>query len=79
MLSSGRVGWTAGNSARSASECEGGEEAREAVIGDGEVVAAGPMPNGAGEPTLADAAGSRDQKIVASPDPVAGYVIFSPR
>ncbi|SDR63960.1 hypothetical protein SAMN05519103_09230 [Rhizobiales bacterium GAS113] len=24
-------------------------------------------------------AGSRDQKIVASPDPVAGYVIFSPR
>jgi hypothetical protein len=42
------------------------------VVGDGEIVAAGPVTEGASEPTLADAAWPGDQKIMASPDPIAG-------
>ena len=50
---------------------EGGEEARHAVIGDGEILPAGFLTERAGEPALSDAAGAGDQEIVALTDPVA--------
>ena len=55
-----------------AGEREGGEQARHAVVEDGEVLPAGLVAEGAGEPAFADAAGPGDQQITPCADPVAG-------
>ena len=52
-------------------ECERGEQTGHAVIGDGEVLPAGPLAQGAGEPGLADPAGAGDQHVVVTTDVIA--------
>ena len=54
-----------------AREGQGGEQAGDAMIGDGEIVPACLMPKRAGEPAFADAAWPGDQQIVLGADPVA--------
>ena len=54
-----------------AGEREGGEQPRHAVIEDGQVLPAGLLAEGAGEPAFADAAGAGDQQITPRADPVA--------
>ena len=61
-----------GVSSVTAGEREGGEQPRHAVIEDGEVLPAGLVAEGAGEPTFADAARAGDQQITPCADPVAG-------
>lgn len=60
-----------GVAAVAAGERKGGEETRHAVISNGEVVAAGPVTEGAGEPALSDAARPGDQKVVSGAYPVS--------
>src|SRR5260370_367625 len=55
-----------------AAECEGGEETRHTMVGNGEVVPASLVAEGASKPTLADAAWPSDEEIMPRPDPVAG-------
>ena len=42
-----------------------------AVIEDGTIVTAGLLPDGAGKPTLADAAGADEREIIVGVDPFA--------
>src|SRR5882757_10597854 len=47
-----------------AAECEGGEETRHTMVGNGEVVSASLVAEGASKPTLADAAWPSDEEIM---------------
>ena len=49
-----------------------GEEAGNAGVEDGDVLPAGLVSEGAGEPTLAEAGGAGDEDIAALADPAAG-------
>src|ERR1700730_3983457 len=55
-----------------ASQCESGEQTRNAMVGNGEVVPASLVAEGASKPTLADAAWPGNEEIMPRPDPVAG-------
>ena len=54
------------------SEFEVGEETGQALVDDGEVVAAGPLTQCAGEPSLSDAAGAGDPQVAGVLDPTPG-------
>src|SRR5260370_5395234 len=54
-----------------ASECEGGEETRHAMIRNCEVVPTSPVAEGASEPALAAAAWPGEEEIMPFPGPVA--------
>ena len=62
----------AGEPAVAMGELEFGEEPGEALVENDAVVAAGLLAEGAGEPGLADAAGSGDEQVAALLDPGAG-------
>ena len=53
-------------------QSEGGKESWGAMIGDGEILAAGLLAKGAGEPALADTGRPGQQEPVVLSDPVAG-------
>ena len=55
-----------------AAECESGEQTRDTMVGNGEVIPASLVAEGASKPTFANAARPGDEKIMPRPDPVAG-------
>lgn len=52
-------------------EFDFGEEPRYPMVEDGEVVAAGPLTQGAGKPSLPDTAGTGDDQVALVGDPLA--------
>lgn len=54
----------------SARHGQGGEQAGDAMIGDGQIIAAGLLSEGTGEPAPADAAGAGEQQVMAGAEPV---------
>jgi hypothetical protein len=55
-----------------AAERESGEQTRDTMVGNGEVIPASLVAEGASKPTFANAARPGDEKIMPRPDPVAG-------
>ena len=62
----------AGKATVAMGEFEVGEEPRYPLVDDGEVVAAGPLAQSAGEPGLPDTAGAGDHQIAGVCDPAPG-------
>lgn len=54
-----------------ACQCEIAEQAWDALIQDGMIVATCPVPERTGEPRLSDATGANDDQVLLFPDPAA--------
>ena len=55
-----------------AAECESGEQTRDTMVGNGEVIPASLVAESASKPTFANAARPGDEEIMPCRDPVAG-------
>ena len=72
QLDAGEALEQAGMASVAAGERQRLEQPRHALVEDGAVVAAGLVPEGAGDPGFADAGRAGDQQILVAVDPIAG-------
>jgi len=78
-LDAGEILEETGMPSVAAGECQSLEQPRHALVENGAAVAARLVPEGTGDPALADAGRAADQQIVMAVDPIAGGELLEER